>query len=222
MKKILLACLILLSGLSSKILAQGLYIQDVNGSPVRIGTYTNVIGSPYLSDSWLKANIKMANGKVFNNIDVKYDQVADELIYKGTDGQTMNFTDKVAEFHILGDNGSNNIYKQGFTGPKGLSAQNYAQVLVDGKTKLLKRTVKNLQESREYNSATVDRTVTSSTLYYLVNENGEILNISKDKKGILKALPAKGAEIETYISSNKLNAKDDLDLIKIINYYNTL
>jgi hypothetical protein len=222
MKTIVLACMVLLTGFSTKILAQGIYLQDVNGSPVRIGTYTNVSGSPYLSENWLKANIKMANGKLFNNVDVKYDQVADQLIYKGVDGQAMNFIDKITEYHILGDDGNSNIYRNGFSPAKGLTSDNYAQVLVDGKNKLLKRTTKRVQESREYNSATVDRSILSTTLYYLVNEKGELINISKDKKSILKAFSVKSIELEQYITANRLNVKDDLDMVKLITYYNTL
>lgn len=164
----------------------------------------------------------MANGKVFNSVDIKYDQVEDQLIYRGTDGQAMNFVDKIAEFNLLTSDGNTTVFKKGFPASKGITPENYAEVLVEGKTKLLKRTAKHIQESREYNSATVDRTITSTTLYYLVGDNGEIANISKDKKSILKALPAKSSELEQYISSNKLNLKEDQDLVKLITYYNSL
>lgn len=203
--------------------AQRMYMQDVNGRPLLTSVYENVTGSPYLHADWLAGTIVLTDAKVYENVSLKYDQINDDVIFKGKDGTALAI-DHVKEFKLApyGEVTDSTIFRSGFPAVKSNSAKSFYEVMVDGKSKLLKKTIKTINTSREYNSATVDKTVVGTTNYYLVNQSGNIVFISKDKKSVLKELPGKEAELNAFIASNKLNLKNDADLVKLIVYYNSL
>ncbi|WP_282089444.1 hypothetical protein [Aquimarina algiphila] len=58
--------------------------------------------------------------------------------------------------------------------------------------------------------------------YYIKDKNGDLTKIKLKKKEVLAVLKDKKTEIEKFASSKKLSFKKKEDLIKIIDYYNTL
>ncbi len=198
------------------------FIKDNQGRVMMIQKYTDVQGTPFLSDNWTKAIVRLkANGN-FSNMQVKYDLVEDQLLFRDAKSdQPMEFIDQVLEFKLVADDGSSTVYKKGFKASDGNTSNNFYQVLYDGGTQLLKRKVKKVIEDRPYNSAVTVKTFNEVETYYIAKAN-EPLKIKKDKKQILTALADHAAELEKYFQENKLNVKDDEDLIKLIAYYNTL
>ncbi len=55
-----------------------------------------------------------------------------------------------------------------------------------------------------------------------IAKNNEAIELPKKKKDILNFFSHKSKEIELFAKKNKLSFKKSEDLIKIINYYNTL
>lgn len=223
MKKIISLCFIIVSLIAFKSMGQGMYMQDVNGRPLLTSVYENVSGSPYLSPEWITGKVIMSDAKTYEGVSLKYDQINDDVIFKGKDGTALA-VDHVKEFKLApyGEIADSTVFRSGFPAVKSNSAKSFYEVMVDGKSKLLKKTIKTINTSREYNSATVDKTVVATTNYYLVNQAGNIVFISKDKKSVLKELPGKEAELNAFIASNKLNLKNDADLVKLVVYYNSL
>lgn len=223
MKNILFLFFIPLAFLNSESFAQGMFMQDVSGRPILSTTYENVSGSPYLSPNWVMGKVVLSNTKVYNNINLKYDEIKDEVIFQGKDGNPM-VVDNVTEFKLGPHDGvtDSTTFRNGFPVYKANKATSFYEVLVDGNTKLLKKTIKIINSSREYNSATVDKNIVESVVYYLVNKKGEINLISKDKKAFLKVLSDKETELNSFISENKLNFKTEGDMTKLTIYYNGL
>jgi hypothetical protein len=93
--------------------------------------------------------------------------------------------------------------------------------LPDGKVQLLKRFTKLLFESQPIGSASKLQQFIDKTKYYLII-NGKALQVKNDKKALLAALGDKQAQLEDYIKSNKINLKNDAQLGKLIDYYNSL
>ena len=223
MKKIISLCFVIVFLTAFKSMGQGMYMQDVNGRPLLTSVYENVSGSPYLNPEWITGKVIMSDAKRYEGVSLKYDQINDDVIFKGKDGTALA-VDYVKEFKLApyGEIADSTVFRSGFPAVKSNSAKSFYEVMVDGKSKLLKKTIKTINTSREYNSATVDKTVVGTTNYYLVNQAGNIVFISKDKKSVLRELPGKETELNAFIASNKLNLKNDADLIKLIVYYNSL
>ncbi|MBC5993860.1 hypothetical protein [Pontibacter cellulosilyticus] len=205
--------------------AQFVALNDHLGVPVRTKSYTDVKGSPFLFDDWVRGSVIVANGTKFEKVNLMYDQVADELVFKSEKGETKTFVDPVKEFSfkreidnvVIGEK----VFRNGFTPIDGAKPHTFYEVLVDDQTKLLKRTSKSIMEEITYSSATKVKSFETNTAYYIARDN-KLTKIKNDKKSVLAALGNKQPELETFIKKNMLDLKKDEDFAKLIAYYNTL
>ncbi len=195
-------------------------IRDIQGRPVQAKVYTDVKGTPYLQQDWATGSIKLINGSELSGIELLYDQVNDELIFKGENGQMQAFAQPVLEFTIKTDNG-NRTFKKGYDAVDEATLNSFFEVLADGKTQLLKRTTKTIFEERPYGSASKVKTFSTNDAYYIAKANKPV-KFRRDKKSVLLAFSDKADELDKYIKVNKLNLKDDADLTKLVTYYNEL
>jgi len=217
MKRII-PILIFLSLAYSSAKAQAL-VSDISGNPVSESKYVNVEGNPYLTEEWIKSNVKLANGTVYKDVAVRLDVVTDELLFKNADGKILAFVDPVAEFTFIS---TNQHFINGISGLSNYTPKSYFQSLNEGKAKILKKTNKTVVERKEYNSATTTKSFVENSAYFLLTPTGQALPLKKDKKFILSTLADKSGPLETYINDKKLNLKKDADLASLIDYYNTL
>ncbi|MCD6556589.1 MAG: hypothetical protein J7K64_05280, partial [Bacteroidales bacterium] len=94
----------------------------------------------------------------------------------------------------------------------------------DGKISLLKKTNLKLLSSN-YNQALVagenyDKFVKENKYYIYINN--KIYSVKRNKRKILKFFNDKTERVEKFASENNLSFKNDSDLTKIFNYYNSL
>ncbi|MDP9046924.1 MAG: hypothetical protein M3N14_02230 [Bacteroidota bacterium] len=189
-----------------------------------ISGYTDVQGSPFLSDKWAKGMVKMADGRTFKEVRLKYDQVKDELYFQDKKNDTLIFVDPVKEFKIeydYGDDLHEKLFRNGYKNIPNSTEGSFFEVLSDGTAQLLKRTTKSILESKEYNSTTTVKRFDTNAKYYIVI-SGTVLPIKKDKKSILTVLSNRRDQLENYMRTNNINLKSDEDLVKLMAYYNSL
>jgi hypothetical protein len=202
--------------------AQFRYYTD--SRPVRYIDYTNVEGTPYLYPDWVPGSVKLTDGTTNDApIELKYNLVSDEVSFKDKAGQELVFVKPVAEFTLnsVDNNGLPHKYRSGYKDIEGTTPASFFEVLADGKVQLLKRFTKLLFESQPIGSASKLQQFIDKTKYYLII-NGKALQVKNDKKALLAALGDKQAQLEDYIKSNKINLKNDAQLGKLIDYYNSL
>ena len=199
-------------------------MEDANRRTAIVRQYTDVTGSPYLTDSWLKGAVKTSTGKNYANLDLKYDQVADEVFFKNKTGEAFSFTEQIQEFNLVEADGNGLTtltFRNGYKPSNGFTEKAYYQILTDRETALVKRVPKKLAEQKSYGSATINKEFVETPTYYLV-KSGLPVKIKKDKKSVLETLGDYQTETAEFIQKNKLNLKSDADLIKLINFYNSL
>jgi len=185
----------------------------IGGTPLTGQSYTNVKGTPYLIETWELGTVTMASGKKFENVSMMFDQVANMVIFRDADGSSKAFSQPVASFFIKKDADVFN-FERGVDGV-------FYQKLVTGKSTLWKKNHKSLIDEKPYGSATVQRNILNNTSYY-TGELTKLTKIKTDKKSILSLFGDKASEVEAYIKKNKLGTKEDFDLIRIFDYYNSL
>lgn len=205
--------------------AQQYFAQDVNGQPLRTKRYLDVNGSAYLTDSWQKATVELNDGKTYN-LDIKYDMVADNLLFKNKNGDSLAFTQPVKQFKIELLNDSRigaHLFRSGFPSAGGKSSETtFYEVLYDGGTKLLKKRSKTVwEETNTYGSANINKNIIEKVLYF-VDKNNQMIPLKNDRKSVLAVLSDKQADVDKYIKDNKLDVKQDADLAKVFEYYNSL
>lgn len=218
MKKLLFPLTIILTITGFRVQAQQ-FLEDMNGRPILETKYTNVEGSPYLRADWIEGVVKLQNGQSFKGIQLKYDQVADELLFSHK-GQTLSFVQPVREFKLLTPE-KEMLFRNGFKTPEKHSEKMFFEVLFDGGTKLIGRRSKQITESKEYNSATTTRKFVPVESLFIIRD-GSAVKIRKDKKSILSALSDKSNQLENYIKANNLNLKDEAGIVRLVEYYNSI
>jgi hypothetical protein len=178
-------------------------------------------GTPLLTTTWLKGLVKFTNGNTYKADFLKYDLEKDQLYFKDTKSEDLlQFSLPVSEFSlIVGE--ETLLFKSGFAPIDRTKTSSFYQVLSDGGVQLLKRRVKQSFEERAFNSATTTRSYKEDEYYYLAQNNVPV-KIKKDKKQVFAVLANHAAELEVYFSEQKLNLKNEEDLISLIIFYNSL
>ncbi|MCX2738418.1 hypothetical protein [Pontibacter anaerobius] len=197
--------------------AQMFLLEDVNGRPIRKTQYEDINGSPYLYDNWMKGSVVLGNGNLYENVPLRYDQVADQLLFQTPEGQELEFVQPVREFQI---DGSPVVYRSGFAPIDQHSSSSFYQVLEDGKVKLLKKSHKVIREEKAYGTATISKNVLEYTNYY-ITQGSQLVKV-KNEKNLLQLLPGHTQELEGYIKKNKLKLKEDAEMAQLVAYYNSL
>ncbi len=101
----------------------------------------------------------------------------------------------------------------------------FAQVLYEGRSTLYKR------HYREYKAADYGSAYSSDQRYneyinhhdfYISVDQGEALPLKPKKKDLLKIMQDHAAEVEAFIKAEKLKLKNDWNLVKVVEYWDSL
>ena len=226
MKTYLKLLLVFLSAITAnRSYAQFILLKDATGGGIIFNKdYVDINGSPFFKAEWLNGTVTLADARVIKDINVKYDEVVDKPYVRGPQDQTVLLNDKVTEFSMIDNTGSKTVvrkYKNGFTNIPGFTVDSYFEVLADGKVSFLKKKVKVITEDKQYNSAVITKGFFETTKYYIVSNINSTL-VKKDKNSVLAALSDKQTELDAFVKANSLNLKDEDDIVKLVDYYNTL
>ncbi|WP_316841061.1 hypothetical protein [Pedobacter gandavensis] len=216
---ILIACLFQVENAMSQAGAGGnMLLNDNLGRPIAGREYVDIKGSPFLTEDWIKGIVKLENGDTFKDIDLKLNVKDYILLFKGKNNEALAFVKKPLEFRLY-----DRLFRTGYNLADKSDQNAYYEVLYDGGAKLLKLISKDIKEAREYNSATTTKTFVETAKYYIAIDGNSLVEITRSKNSILGALKGpKVEQVKKYLSENKLNLKDDADLVKIFAYYDSI
>ncbi|SIQ72457.1 hypothetical protein SAMN05421545_1216 [Pontibacter lucknowensis] len=192
-------------------------IVDYMGRPIMAKQYLDVKGSPYLDDEWQEGWVKLEDGKEYIGVRLKYDQVADELMFSNKKGEAQLFVQPVVEFELM-----KRLFMRGYEPVDATPLDAFYEVLADGPTQLLKRTTKTVHEEVPYSSATKVRSIIEQQSYYLADREGKLTKLKKDKKSLIKAIGNRQTELEAYVKANRLDLRQEQDMTRLVTYYNNL
>ncbi|MEO1054776.1 MAG: hypothetical protein AAFX87_29355, partial [Bacteroidota bacterium] len=106
--------------------------------------YDDILGSPYFDDDWHTGTIVTNNDQKFEDVQIKYDAYADELLVKQKSGKEIVVSKSMVKSFFYTKSGDS--YKYHFkpikSGKKG--GKEFHQVLYEGKLSLLKRFKKEI------------------------------------------------------------------------------
>ncbi len=181
-------------------------------------------GSPYFNDNFQVGTPYIKNEKQ-QQIPMRFNAFTDEIeMMSGNEGEIYNLIkkgyisaeigDKFYSLHIFLD--------QDFKEKEGY----LIALSKPGKVQFFFKPIKKLTKAKEpkssYETYFPPSFVDEST-YFVISSKKPIANIIKlKKKDILNLLADKKNEVESYVSNEKLDYKNEGDVIKIINYYNSL
>lgn len=185
-----------------------------NGKPLYTLSHESENGSPYLDKSWNKGSATFFDGKKVDNVQLKYDQVKDIVLFE-KNGKEFEFSKPVKAFQYTDDKKRTVLFQSGFDSPT-----MFYQVLAEGSTLLLKRNLKRKVEKTPFNSATTTITFEPRPTYYIYSDN-KLTKIKKSRKALSSLLADKGGELNTYFEEHP-DVDNEEALIKLITFYNSL
>ncbi len=233
MKKILssliVICAVVFNSFSQSGLTNGYNFTTGSNNSVRFADMPpkkgETQGSYYYSEEWYKANITLTDDSKIENIEVKIN-LQDKNLELQVEGQVkvLSFY-SVKNFVLKETAGDVYFYNVSlFSENKNKETSGFYKVLVDKKVKLMSIVYLELLPSN-YNAAmdagnNYDKYVKKEKYYVLVNQ--ELKQISKTKSSILKTFDNKSEQVNDYAKENSLKYKNTEDLVKIVEYYNSI
>ena len=171
--------------------------------------------SPYLLSKWYSGSIRMADDKVYEGVQMRYDLVNDEIEFK-KDSALYHIAKGVQEF-TLPSGTDLYIFRSGFPAVDKYSNQSFYRILYDGETKLLKKyqspiTVEKASATREMDP--------DAKLYILKGDKLNPVSL-KDKNSFLKLLSEEKNKMRYVIKEEGLEFDGDDDLGKLLEEFDS-
>ena len=225
--KSLIASVLVLIGLSSFAQNPNDAVIVVSGGGIRTMNIKSkpkeTKGSYYYNDVWYTGTIKLFSGEEVQAYPLKYDMKMNQIDIKVNESVKIISIGAVKEIIWVNPTGQSEVLRN-ISMYKNIEGYGFLSVLAEGNITLLKKTDLDLLESN-YNGI-VDAGNESKKYIkkekYYIKSGDKIILIKKKKKTILNKFKDKAEKVELFSSENDLNFKDDVDLEKIFNYYNSL
>lgn len=189
------------------------------------GSSIPINGTPFLDQSFTPGIIELKNGDISDELLLRYNIVLDQFqIKNNNDTLTIN---KPYQVKLIQLQDKQFIYDPRFsTTEESIRRNGYLQLILDGELSLfLKRNKKMVYDSFVSNYGGGGGTKE----YYYVERNSFFCRIEggapfivKNKKSFIKNIPRNQEDVKAFIKSNKINVKEKSDLIKLVNYYNSI
>lgn len=201
--------------------AQDMILHDpVSGKTFDTQKYSDIKGSPFLFDKWIEGTVTTVKG-VYTQLPLKFD-VHNNLLFFSKDDMTFEFVDAVTAFVLKpkpSDSSSYLFFKKGIAGG-GLKADQFVQVLAEGKISLYRSDIKLLSEINEINKGLVK--AFSGATRYFVKKGSSFTLIKLNKQEVMEVLKDKETGIQQFLDAGKLSLKKEGDVAAVFRYYNSL
>lgn len=175
--------------------------------------YVEVKGDPYFLEDWAEAVVYAANGNQYVEVLLKYDLVSEKLYFHIPEiDQSYQLDMAIDSFTFVGQDGDKHFVKQ--------ADGKFYERLVNGTDhRLYKRINKHITVSRPYNAADKIQTVVEKT-HYFCERQGQLERIQPSLRSVLQLFPDRSDEAAAFIKENRINVKNEEDLIKLFTFYN--
>jgi len=185
----------------------------------------DLVGNPFLNDTYNTTNLLLYNNEVITNIPCKLNLLQDELYLLTKQGLRVIEGNKIKSFASQDSLTKVNhtfINAQEFKSSNNAPLRGFFEILYDAPFALLKRNEAYIIESN-YNVAlnvgSRDNKIKKTYKYYYLMDG---VTTEIPKKSITKIFSDKKTEVDNYIKLNNLNLKDERHLILVFEYFNQL
>ena len=218
----------------SKSLAEKQQIVDAVGKNFNSGSvqtfderYEGVKGSPLLSDEWADGEVHMKNGKVFDDLRIKYDLHRDEIVVKRQDGaEVIPDKNTVQSFHLDStrtEPARHFIRIEYLPNYRKFPYNRFAEVLYEGKSTLLlvrhRKFIKANYRGGYHANRPYDSFGEVMLQYYWIDSQGRTRELKPNHKSVLRLFSDKRKLMRALIEDNTINLNRPLDIAKLVRYY---
>jgi hypothetical protein len=185
---------------------------------------TCAFAQQFAFDLWHEGKIILDSGDTLKG-SIKYNLQSDLLQFQENKRNQSFSARKVLFFEIF--DGTVKQYRQFYSMPYGVS-ENYKapvffELLAEGKITLMCReTVEYRTYSPSFYYYGTNTRLVLVYKYFLLQENGDITEFIRKSKDWPELMGNQAQSVEQYAKTNRLEFDNRYDLVKIINYYNSL
>lgn len=203
---------------------QQIFLSDVNGRAFE-NKYADINGSPYLFPEFKYATIELADGRKYANVKARLNLVEHEVNFIASNGEEGYIGKGMVRTISINDTTKQGIktysFQTGFPKTENQTIIHFYQVLVNGKISLLKSINKNIEERlNELSGEKSKEFAVRENLYIQVS--GELKRIKKEAEFFIAMMADQQKVVKNYIDIKKINCKNEAQIIKLIDFYNTL
>ena len=197
---------------------EGITTHTYGDSELRI-----INGTPYLDNSFKDGKIELTNGDIIPDLKMRYNMYEDFFeIKKMDDTLIVNkpyllnivfYQDKIFVYNpavFVAAGGDNGYYERLESGKLNLYSKRKVDLKYD-----------EFVPNYAGGSGTKEYYYRYNISYLLEMEANTILKIS-NKKQFLKNIPSHKTEMNDFIKKNRINMKEEKDLVSLIKYYNSI
>lgn len=181
------------------------------------------IGSYYIEEEWHEGKFSLTSGHVFEDYPIKYDLKNNVLEIQLSEEVKILDLFRIKEFSWIDNTGTDNIFVNLNVKAKNTKLFGIAQVLMDGKAKLIK-TIKYIPKSEndiKYGAySAIEHEYIHEDLYLMEGE--KILLVKGNRKRFMRFFNGYSSNIMSFVKSHKLKINRLSDLKQIVEYYNSL
>lgn len=229
MKKYLFFAAMLFSGVSFGQISN----VDMNGTPARLTTYSEIEGSPYLFNDWSKADIGTTNAGLKQDVAYRFNIHDNELEVVNEAGNKIYLNKDYVEYVVLqrpsiliaeGTPGllPNLLFKKGFDFVRGIGPKDLVNVLAEGDYTLIRRFYSDLVTPPKNSYApTPGRMFVFEETYYLIDKDENVTSVKNKTNTILKALnEADQEKAKSILKEDKLDLSREDHLVRFFTKLN--
>ncbi|MFN8349159.1 MAG: hypothetical protein U0X91_29435 [Spirosomataceae bacterium] len=190
--------------------------------------YEGFRGSPLFMNEWINGEINLADGRVFEDVPLKYNTYTKGLFMKTPAGDSIAVFSNLVSSFIIKDPVSQSefVFKRYPLAktPKKQEMDAYFLVLYEGKTTLLKlvsKVIKKADYKDPYSNNIRYDTYEDANEYYILKADNSLVKIKKSKKALPETFIDKEQELNEFIIQQHLEVKTDAELVRIVAKYDT-
>jgi hypothetical protein len=200
------------------------FMNDANGRPMYMHAEYAVEGSPFFSNDYCTANLKLRKGKTYNGIKVKLNLQENLVIYDAGDGKEMIATSPIEkiEFFNCNDATKSKVLVTGYPAIDKQDVSGFYILMDSGSVQLLKHISVNYRDTKYYGDPNMTRVFEQKETYYAYSADKGMMRLSKDNNLVLTVFNNRKQELAKFIAANDLKCKREEDLVKVFAYYNSL
>lgn len=194
------------------------------GSVITTPPSTQINGSPFLNDDWLKGKVLISNNVESEDVLLRFD-IHENVVQFRRGGEIFGLnSNKISGFRIYATP-NDIVFKNGFRSDEHeIDKAILLRIIEDGDAaKFVAHHKSTLHEDvPTYGSATTINEYRSNETYYLIDENGDFEEVKLRKRHITRVLSDMDNQIEDYADENNLSFRDENDVAQIVSKYNEL
>jgi len=187
--------------------------------------YEGTKGTPYVFETWFPGEIYLKSKKKVLVKEMNYNCYDNELVFMDPATSVIRLINRytVDFYYIL--NGNDTLLFVPIE-PENDGEFLFAQVLYKGGSMVYKHYQKEFVRANYEGGYSADRKydqfADKSTLYISRQNDEMYYKVKKSKKQILEAFPGVEDEISSYIKAEKIDLKDEKDVVKLLKFYDSL